>query len=110
MHWRTNPRYHVFSLGVQQKIPAESFLAGGRIAGEADSRTGIVACVSVHHLDHVHRRTQQTCDLFDAPVSLGLFSHPRLEDGAYSSPQLLVRIFRERLSRLFLKVSFIFTD
>src|SRR6202035_1112674 len=86
MHWRANPRYHVFSLRVQQKIPEERFLAGGRITREADSRARIVACISVHHLDHVHRSTEKTGDLSYARVRLPLFSHPRLKHGADGSP------------------------
>src|ERR1700728_2210998 len=110
MHGRTNPRHHVFSLRVEQKIAEESLLSGGGIARETHTGAGIVSGISVHHLNHIDGSAQKTRNLFHSPVGLRFFSYPRLEHGSNGTPELLMRILGERLSGLFLEVPFIFAD
>src|SRR5580658_10852119 len=110
LHRRADSSNHVLSLRVQQKIAEESFLAGRRVAGEADARAGAVAGVSEYHLHYVYRRPQQARDFLHATVRHRLFAHPRIEHRAYSAPQLLLRIIRKRLASLLLVISLVFTD
>ena len=95
MHGRANTRHHVFALRIDQEIAVENLLAGGRVAREADSRSGVFAGVAENHLHHVDGRAQQPRNLLHAAVGDGLFRHPGTEHRADRSPQLLFGILRE---------------
>src|ERR1700683_28798 len=110
LHGRANSRHYIFSLSIEEKITEESLLSGGRVACEADPGAGIVASISVHHLDHIHGGAKKACDLFHPAIGLRFFSHPGFENRANGAPKLLVRIFREWLTGFFLEILFIFAD
>ena len=72
----------IFALGVDQKFAVEHFLAGGRIAGERDARTGVGAGVTEHHRLHVHRRAPFLGNVVFPPINNRAIVHPRTEHGA----------------------------
>src|SRR5690348_9921229 len=85
-------RDDIFALSIDEEVAEKLLGASGGIACEANAGARIFAAVSEDHLDHVHRRAQQPSDFFNPAVRNSLLSHPRLEDGADGTPELLLWI------------------
>ena len=79
----------IFALGVDEKLAVEHFLAGGRIPGERDARTGVEAGVTEDHCLHVHRRAPFLGNVVFPAIDDGAIVHPRAEHGADRSVELL---------------------
>src|SRR5260370_27576276 len=101
MYRRADAGNDVFTLRVSQIIAVENLFARARVAREANAGAGIIAGVAKHHLLHVDASAEQTGDLLHPAIGCRLLGHPRTENRANRSPQLLHWIFREWLPGLF---------
>ena len=88
----------VFALRVDQVLAIENFFAGGRVARKGHSGGARFAHVSKDHRLHVHRRSPVVRDSIFPPINDGAIVHPRAENCAHCSPELLVRILGKRFS------------
>ena len=90
--------HHVLALGVDQEVAVGAVLAGGRVAGEADTGARVVVAVAEHHGLHVDRGAEVVGDALAHPVGDGPGAVPAAEDGLDGAAQLLVGVLRERLA------------
>ena len=94
---RPDARDDVLALRVDEVLAVEDVLARGGVAGERDARAAVVAEVAEDHRLDVHRGAPALGNSVELAVDLGALVHPRAEDGADRSPELLHRIVREDL-------------
>ncbi len=94
---------HVLALGVDQKLAVKFLLAGRRIAREGDAGGGGLAHISEHHGLDVDRGAPAFRNVVEPAIGDGALVHPGAEHGTYCSPQLFVRVLRERLAVLLLE-------
>ena len=97
---RTDSRDDVLALGVDEELPEERALAGGRVAGEADPGPRRLPLVAEHHLHDVHRGPEIVRDVVGAAIDPRARRLPRVEHGADGAAQLLARVLGERDARL----------
>ena len=79
----------VLALGVHEELAVELLDAVGGIAGEGDAGAGLVAGVAVHHGLHVDGRAPVGGDVVLAAVDDRTVIHPRAEDGADGTGELV---------------------
>ena len=73
--------HHVLALGVDQEVPVFALGAAGRVAGEADTGSGVVVAVAEHHGLHVDGSAEIMGNAFADPVGHGPGAVPGLEHG-----------------------------
>ena len=89
----------VLALGVLQVVAVDTPGAGGRVAGEGDSRAGVGTEVAEDHDLDVHRGAQVVGDVFSAAVEAGALAVPGAEDRPDRAVQLRTGVLREVLAR-----------
>ena len=99
---RADTRHHVFALRIDEVLAVEDVLARGGIAREGYARRRIFAHVAEDHRLYRHGRTPLGRDVVELAVENGTLVHPRTENGAHGTPQLIPRIGGEILARLLL--------
>src|SRR5262249_44230261 len=110
MHRGADAGHHVLALRVHEKVAVETLLARRRVAREADTGTRLLRRFAEDHLSDIDRRAQKSGDFLHAPVGHRLLRHPGLKHRADRSPELLLRILWEILSRLLAEIGFVLTD
>ena len=95
-----NPGHDVFALGIDQELPEQLRLTRRGVAREGDAGAAIASAVAVDHGLDVHGGPEVVWDPVGLPVGLGPWVPPAAEHGFDRSPQLVLRILRERGLRL----------
>ena len=90
----------ILALRVDEVFAVELVGAGRRIAGERDAGRAILAHIAEHHRLDVDRGAPLGGDIVQPAVGHGAGVVPRAEHGGDGTPQLLVRVLRERLAGL----------
>ena len=92
-------RHHIFALGVDQIFAVKGVIAGGRVAGEADTGGGTVAHIAKHHGLNIDGGAPFLGNIVEPAVNFGPIVHPTAEDGADGAPQLVVGVLGKRLTQ-----------
>ena len=94
--------HHILALGVDEVLAVEDVLTRCGVARESHARSRVVAHVAEYHGLYRYGRTPLGGDVVELAVEDGALVHPRAEDGADGSPELVPRIGREVLAGLLL--------
>src|SRR3546814_20477697 len=94
---RTETRYDVRTLRIDQEFAIIAILSGRGIAGEGNARGGRITHVSEYHRLHIDRRAPIPGNRVQPAVDFGPLSLPGTENGADGAPSLIVHIMREGL-------------
>jgi hypothetical protein len=97
----------VLALGIDQELTVEPPLPGRRIARECHPGSRGLTHVTEHHGLDIDCGAPAFRDVVEAPIGNGALVHPRAEHATYGSPELLVRVLRERLAMLVLEALFV---
>ena len=93
-------RDDVLALRVHQEVAVRLVLAGGSVAGEADTGARVLVTVAEHHCLDVDRRAELVADLLANAVCDGTRAVPAAEHRLDRPSELLCGILRERLAGL----------
>ena len=96
---RPRARHDVLALRVEQILPVERPLAGGRIPAERDAGPGVLPEVAEDHGHDVDRRAHRVGDVVQLPVVDRPARVPALEHRGDRAPQLAQRDRRETRGR-----------
>ncbi|MBS1271862.1 MAG: hypothetical protein MAGBODY4_00994 [Candidatus Marinimicrobia bacterium] len=107
---RPNTGNDIFALGVRQIFAVELVLAGGGISGESHAGSGPFTQVPEDHRLHVDRRAPFIRNVVQFAVCDSALVIPGAEDRPDSHPELLFRVFRERLAGFGFNNTFIVFD
>ena len=100
----------ILALRVHQELAIEHLFAGRRVAGEGDAGGRGLAHIAEHHGLDVDRRAPALGNVVQAPVGDGAVVHPARKHSTDGAPQLLVRVLRKRLAKLFLDLGLVEGD
>src|SRR5690606_22107375 len=87
--------HNVLALGVRQIVAVDALRAGGGVAGEGNTRAGVIAQIAEDHRADVDAGAEVVRYPRLSAVDPGTFGVPRVEDGPNRQIELLAGVLRE---------------